>query len=117
MTIQESFGCMYLNQANVPMGITWLSMGANNAVVAPTQLLFHTALSLGANGIFVFHNHPSGSLVFSRQDENLSKDIAKGCDYLNINYVDFIVITADGLGNRPFDYLSARESEPSLLQP
>jgi DNA repair protein RadC len=91
-------------------------MGSNNAVVAPTQLLFHTALSLGANGIFVFHNHPSGSMEFSLPDKKLSKDIAKGAEYLLINYIDFVVITSDGLSNRFMDYYSARENEPDLLQ-
>ena len=116
MTIQEVFGCIYLNQRNIPMGITWFAMGANNAVVAPTQLLFHTALSLGANGIFVFHNHPSGSMEFSLPDKKLSKDIAKGAEYLKINYIDFVVITSDGLSSRFMDYYSARENEPDLLQ-
>jgi len=115
MTIQEVFGCVYVNQQNVPTGITWFGMGSNNAVVAPTQLLFHTALSLGANGILVFHNHPSGSLRFSEQDKRLSKEIALGASFLKINYIDFVVITSWGLSNEYADYASAVETDPNML--
>jgi DNA repair protein RadC len=58
--------------------------------------MFASALKIGATGLIIAHNHPSGQLTPSAQDIEITKDIVKGGDILRIKVLDHLIITADG---------------------
>lgn len=117
---QEVFGAIYTDKRNRPLGITYFSIGSVSAVVADPKLIMASAVILNASAVLVFHNHPSGSMSFSPQDEALSKKIAQACKAMDITYLDFVVISPEGYNQSPMEgrnYYSAFQSQPNILEP
>jgi len=99
--LQEQFVVMYLNRANRIIGIYRLSTGGLTGTVADPRLILGTALKVAATAIILSHNHPSGNLKPSRQDEELTNKIKEACYYMDISLSDHIILSPiDG------DYLS-----------
>lgn len=65
---REVVGVVHLRSDNVPINMTIVSIGClNQSLVHPREMLKAAFLS-NASSIMMFHNHPSGSLVPSRED-------------------------------------------------
>lgn len=96
MSFQEECFVLYLNRANVPLGIQKLSKGGITGTVVDVRIILATALKSLATGIIVAHNHPSGQLKPSQSDIELTKRLKSGCDLLDIAMLDHIVLTPDG---------------------
>ena len=57
------------------------------------RLVLKTALELGAVGIALAHNHPSGSLEPSQADIKLTKKLKIAANSLDIRILDHLIIT------------------------
>ena len=64
--------------------------------IADPKLIFVAALKAGATNIMIAHNHPSGSLKPSRQDETLTQKIKNAGAFLDINLLDSLIVTSEG---------------------
>lgn len=93
---REHFKVMYLNRANKVIGVHTLSIGGMSHTVADVKILFSGALLAKASSIIVCHNHPSGNLKPSPQDDNLTRRIADGAKILDIRLLDHIILTDEG---------------------
>jgi DNA repair protein RadC len=93
---QELFAVAYLNQANKVLGVYVHSVGAINAVNIDVRLILAGALQLGATGLVMCHNHPSGNLKPSSADEKITTQLAKAASFHNIQVLDHIIITKEG---------------------
>ena len=71
------------------MGLT--SGGINQSVV-DIRVLFKHALDHLATGVIIAHNHPSGNLQPSSHDINITKQIEKAGDLLQIKLLDHIIV-------------------------
>jgi DNA repair protein RadC len=49
----------------------------------------------GATSLVLSHNHPSGALTPSRQDEELTQKIIGAAKYFDIKVLDHIIITEE----------------------
>ena len=98
--LQEQFVVMYLNIANKVIGGLKLSQGGITGTVADPRLILGVALKSAATGIILAHNHPSGNLKASRQDEVLTQKIKEAGIMMDINLLDHIILGMDN------DYLS-----------
>ncbi|MFB8985047.1 JAB domain-containing protein, partial [Clostridioides difficile] len=45
-----------------------------------------------SSSIMIAHNHPSGSITPSKEDENITKQLINVCDMLGIKLLDHIII-------------------------
>jgi DNA repair protein RadC len=52
-----------------------------------------SALQLGAVGLVLTHNHPSGTLKPSNADRNITKKIKEAAELLDLKVVDHLIIT------------------------
>ena len=93
--LQEEFMVIYLNRANRVLGVYHASAGGIDGTVADTRLILAAALNMGASGIALSHNHPSGSLRPSRADEQLTSNIKEAARYHSINILDHLIITPE----------------------
>lgn len=50
------------------------------------------ALLSGAAGIILVHNHPSGSIIPSKADINLTEKVKEICMLMGIDFMDHIII-------------------------
>jgi len=56
-------------------------------------LVFKTALELGAVGIILTHNHPSGTLQPSESDKQITRKLKTGGEQLDIKILDHVIVT------------------------
>jgi len=92
----EQFKVLFLNRANRVLGIYDVSSGGISGTVADPRVIFVAALKSNCCGIIVSHNHPSGNLKPSRQDEELTQKIKHAGQLLEIKLLDHVIITSEG---------------------
>src|SRR4030095_696152 len=91
----EEFKILLLNRNNKVLGIYELSTGGISGTIADPRLVFTAALKANAVSIVLCHNHPSGNLKPSRQDEELTQKMKSAGQFLDIKVLDHIIITAE----------------------
>jgi DNA repair protein RadC len=96
MNFQEEFIVLYINAANNIIGVQHLSKGGITATSVDIRIVLATALKCFATGILISHNHPSGQLKPSINDEVITQNIKKACKYFDINLLDHIILAPSG---------------------
>ena len=89
----EEFWILYLNNSNKIIKSAQLSKGGITGTVVDVRLTFKEALQLGAVGIILAHNHPSGTLKPSQADIQLTKKLKTAGESLDIKVLDHLIIT------------------------
>lgn len=92
----EQFKILLTNRANKVLGILEISTGGIAGTVADPKLIFAGALKAGASGMILAHNHPSGNLIASQADIELTKKLKAGGKLLEIEVLDHVIITGEG---------------------
>jgi DNA repair protein RadC len=91
----EQFKVLLLNRANKVLGVFDVSSGGTTGTVADPRIILAAAVKANAVSIIISHNHPSGSLIPSRADEQLTTKIKSAAQYFDIQVLDHIIITAE----------------------
>ena len=89
----EQFKIMLLNRSNRVLAIYEVSIGGITGTVADPRVIFTAALKGNAVSIALAHNHPSGDIKPSRQDEALTEKIKNAGLFLDIKVLDHVIIT------------------------
>lgn len=92
----EEFKIMLLNRANRVLGIVDISKGSTSATLADPKVIFSAAIKSAASQIILIYNHPSGNLIPSQADIELTKKLKKCGEILDIAVLDHLIITKDG---------------------
>lgn len=92
----EVFVVVYLNQSNKVLHHEIISEGGITGTIADPRIIFKNALSHNATSIVLSHNHPSGNLKPSRQDELLTEKIKQAAQFLDIKVLDHIIVSEEG---------------------
>lgn len=92
----EEFWVLYLNNSNKVLYKSQLSKGGLTSTIVDVRLLFKTAFEQNATSIILTHNHPSGKLMASEQDIQVTKRIKQASQQLDIALLDHIIITENG---------------------
>lgn len=93
--IEESY-IILLNRANKVVGYSKISMGGIAGTVIDSRVVFQTALKANASSIIIAHNHPSGNLKPSDADLTLTKKLKEAGAFLEIPFLDHLILTSDG---------------------
>lgn len=88
----EEFWVIYLSHSNFIKGCRRLSSGGMSSTIIDVRLLFSSVLDMKATSILIAHNHPSGSLSPSADDEMITRKIYEGGELLDIKLLDHIII-------------------------
>lgn len=89
----EEFWVLFLNNSNKVISKIQLSKGGITGTVVDTRLVFHYAFETKATGLILCHNHPSGSLIPSDADKQITKKIKLAGESLDVKVLDHIIIT------------------------
>lgn len=92
----EEIWAILLNRANRVIWKERVSEGGAAATVFDAKKVFRIALINRAEGIILCHNHPSGNLRPSPQDDNLTRNFREACRTMDINLLDHLIITTGG---------------------
>jgi DNA repair protein RadC len=94
--VQESFYVMLLDTSNQVIAVYFQAKGGISATLADVELTVAAASKALARGVIIAHNHPSGSLVFSQADINLTQKLGRALKTVDIVLLDSMVITNAG---------------------
>lgn len=89
----EEFWIIYLNNSNKVIQKQQLSKGGITGTLVDIRLVLKTALEVGAVGLILAHNHPSGGLNPSTSDKKLTKKLQTAASSLDIKVLDHLIIT------------------------
>jgi len=92
----EQCKILVLNNAQYVLGIMDISSGSAIGTVVDTKLIFAAALKANASRVVVCHNHPSGNIKPSFNDEVITQKIKSAGLLLDIVLVDHIILTSKG---------------------
>jgi len=92
----EEFWILYLNNSNKVIYKAQHSKGGMTGTVVDIRLIFKTAFEHNAISIILTHNHPSGKLLASDADIQITRRIKEASKCLEINVLDHIIITEEG---------------------
>lgn len=88
----EEFWIAILNGANRVLGVYKLTQGGSNQTVVDLPMLLKLALEKSAHTVAVGHNHPSGQVIPSKEDDTITKRIKSGCEAIGIRFIDHIIV-------------------------
>lgn len=92
----EVFAVVFLNRANKIQHFEIISRGGITGTVADPRVILKKAIETGATSIVLSHNHPSGSLVPSTADEEITRKIKMAAGYFDIRVLDHIIVSEEG---------------------
>lgn len=92
----EEFWMVSLNKANRVLSIDKIGEGGLSATIADPKKVFRIALVNNAASIIVAHNHPSGNLEPSNEDDRLTKRLFQSGQMLECAVLDHLIIADDG---------------------
>ena len=91
----EIFKVVYLNSNNRIIDIVDAAVGTVNHAMPIVREIIHLALQKFAVSIICAHNHPSGTITPSTQDEKFTKELSAAGKLMEIKLVDHIIIGND----------------------
>jgi len=92
----ELFGVVFMNKSNKINHFEIISKGGITSTVVDPRIIFRKAFDVDATSIVLCHNHPSGNLKPSRQDEELTHKIKEAAKYLDIKVIDHLIVSEEG---------------------
>ena len=87
---------LYLNQQCELVAYNTVSEGGISETPVDVRMIMQGALLTNATQIIFAHNHPSGNLKPSIQDDQLTERLRKACEIMRINLVDHLIVTTNG---------------------
>lgn len=95
INIYESCFIMLLNQASNVMGYAKISQGGICNAVVDVRIVAKYAIDTLATSVILIHNHPSGNIRPSADDDRITKTVKDGLKLLNVKLLDHIVISEE----------------------
>jgi DNA repair protein RadC len=93
---QECFLCASLNGAHEIIALRVVSVGlVNKALVHPREV-FADPLADRAAAVIMAHNHPSGNILPSGEDRDVTAKIKSAAKVLGIGFLDHVIFTKGG---------------------
>jgi DNA repair protein RadC len=92
----EEFWVLYLNNSNKVIHKAQLSKGGITGTIVDSRIIFKTALEYNATSLILTHNHPSGKLLASEADKEVTKKLKLAGQQMDILVLDHIIITEIG---------------------
>lgn len=92
----EEFIVLCLNNSNRVLGFYKLSSGGITGTVVDVRMVYTIALKSCATSIIIAHNHPSGRLLASDADKEITQKLKQAGQMLDIKLLDHIILTDTG---------------------
>ncbi|MBD9114349.1 DNA repair protein RadC, partial [bacterium] len=88
---QEKFLAIFLDNKKCLINYKILFIGTNNASIAHPREVFMEAIKANASAVVVMHNHPSGNVLPSEEDKNITEKLIQSGHMLGIPLLDHII--------------------------
>ncbi len=98
----EEFWVLLMNQNLRLIKKMCVAHGGISEVSVDIRIIIREAVLANATVVTICHNHPSGSVRPSRQDDALTQQVRQACEVMRLHFMDHVIV-ADG------NYYSYRE--------
>ena len=92
LDVEESW-LLLMNQNYKLIKSMCLSHGGITETAVDIRLIIKEAVLCNATILAIAHNHPSGSLRPSKDDDQLTQAVKQACNTMRIHFLDHIIIT------------------------
>lgn len=92
----EECHLLLLRQNHSIIGEAMISKGGLTGTAVDVREVMRHAVLNRAAAIVLCHNHPSGNLRPSREDDQLTQRVDEACRVMNIQFVDHIIVADTG---------------------
>jgi DNA repair protein RadC len=89
----EEFWILLMNQDHRLIKKMRIAHGGISEVSVDVRIIIREAVLCNATILAVCHNHPSGNLRPSPQDNQLTQSIRNACQVMRIHFMDHVIIT------------------------
>ncbi|AEF82206.1 RadC family protein [Leadbettera azotonutricia] len=90
---QERFICISLNGAHEVLAVRIVTIGLVNRTIVHPREVFADPLLDRASAVAVAHNHPSGELDPSVEDNEITMKLKAAADILGIHFLDHLIFS------------------------
>ena len=105
---QEHLLALYLTTQNQIIHQQVIFIGTVNRSIAEPREILHYAIKHMATSLILVHNHPSGIIHPSKNDDGVTQQMIEACNCLGIVFLDHLIVSTD-------DYYSYREETDLLV--
>ena len=102
--IYESAYAIFLNRVNLAEGYATIGQGGVSGTVVDIKLVCKYALDTLASGVILVHNHPSGVVKPSKEDDTLTSRLRNALKTIDVKLVDSIILAPEDCGERELFY-------------
>ncbi len=88
----EEFWLLILNRANQVLKEEFVSKGGISGTIVDIRLICKSAIENNASGIIIAHNHPSGQIIPSQQDKDITIKLKSALILFDVNLLDHLII-------------------------
>lgn len=92
----EEFWVLHLNRAMGIIAAERMSRGGIAGTAVDPKLIAKSAIDHLDSGIILVHNHPSGTMRPSMQDDSLTRKIVEICKIIEVNVCDHVIVGPTG---------------------
>jgi DNA repair protein RadC len=93
---QERFLCLSLNGAHKIIAVRIVSIGLVNRTIVHPREVFADPIIDRAAAVIVAHNHPSGQLTPSEEDDAITNRLKSAAELLGLHFLDHLIFTETG---------------------
>jgi DNA repair protein RadC len=93
---QERFICLSLNGAHELLKARTVTLGLVNRTIVHPREVFADPILDRASAIAVAHNHPSGQLKPSPEDDEVTLQLVQSASILGLQFLDHVIFTDSG---------------------
>jgi DNA repair protein RadC len=93
---QEHFLVVSLNGAHKVISVKIITIGILNRTIVHPREVFRLAISENAAAIVIAHNHPSGELIPSQEDREITQRLVSAGCIIGITVLDHLIISPKG---------------------
>lgn len=91
----EEFWVLLLNQDHRLIKKVRIAHGGISEVSVDVRIIMREAVLSNATILVACHNHPSGKIAPSRQDDKLTRSLQEACRLMRLHFMDHVIV-ADG---------------------
>ncbi len=88
----ETFGALYLDSQNRAIAYETHFTGSVKSVTVHPREIVMAALAHRASGVVLAHNHPSGNVQPSRNDEALTQNMKAALELVEVRMLDHVIV-------------------------
>ena len=89
----EEFWVLFLNQGHRLIKKRCIAHGGISEVSVDVRIIIREAVLSNATIVIACHNHPSGSIMPSRADNQLTDSLKRACELMRLYFMDHVIVT------------------------